>query len=75
MKKLVGILFSQKATLVLVSIFAVAIAIATFVEDKHDTATAKMLIYNAKWMEILLLLLALNLIVVVFKRKLYRNEK
>ena len=54
MKKFVDILFSQKVTLVLISIFAVAIAYATFVEDRHDTATAKMVIYNARWMEILL---------------------
>ena len=35
----------------------------------------KFLIYNAKWMELVILLLTLNLIGNIFKHKLYRREK
>ena len=71
MKKILDTLFSQRTTLVLISIFAVAIAIATFVEEKHDTETAKQLVYSARWMELVFILLTINLIGAVFKRKLY----
>ncbi len=75
MMKIKEILFSQKLTLILISVFAFAIGTATFIEQNRDIDTAKMLIYNARWMEILLFLLVINLIGVVFKRKLYRKEK
>jgi hypothetical protein len=61
--------------LFLLVIFAIAIGVATFIEQNHDTATAKMMVYNARWMEILLLLLTINLSGAIFKRKLYRKEK
>jgi hypothetical protein len=75
MKKIGDFFFSQKLTLLLVVIFAAAIGIATFVEQNQDTETAKMLVYNARWMEVLLSLLVINLIGSIFKRKLYRKEK
>ena len=75
MKKITNILFSQKFTIVLLGIFALAIALATFVEDSYDTATAKMYIYDAMWMKVLLFLIIINLVSIIFKRKLYRKEK
>ncbi len=62
MKKLINLIFSSKTTLVVLIIFMIAIGSATFIEDKYDTVTAKLLVYNAKWFEFLLLLLALNFI-------------
>lgn len=41
---------------------AIAIAVATFVEDAHGTTAAKGLIYNSWWFEAILLVLAINLI-------------
>jgi cytochrome c-type biogenesis protein CcsB len=75
MKNISKILFSQKVTLVLITIFAVAIGVATFIEQNHDTATAKMMVYNSRWMELLLFLLTVNLTGSIFQRKLYRKEK
>lgn len=49
--------------------------LATFVEDKYDTLTAKLLIYNAKWFEILFLLLVFNLIGHIIKFKLFSLQK
>ena len=43
-------------------ILVIAMASGTFIEDKYDTVTAKNLIYNAKWFELLFLLLAINFI-------------
>ena len=60
MKKILNIIFSIKTTLILLLLFAIAIGTATFVENKYDTSTADILIYNTKWFELILLLLAIN---------------
>jgi len=62
MKKLLSLIISSKATLVFLLIFTIAMAAGTFIEEKYDTTTAKILVYNAKWFELLLVLLALNFI-------------
>ena len=62
MKKLLKIIFSPRTTLGLLVIFAIAMAVATFIENSYDTTTAKILIYNAKWFELLMLLMILNFI-------------
>lgn len=62
MKKILTLIFSTRTTLVLLIIFAAAIGAATFIEQTYDTVTAQLLVYHAKWFEIVILLLALNFI-------------
>jgi len=62
MKQIIKILFSSKTTFVLLVILGVAMSVATFIEDKYDTVSAKHMVYNAKWFELLFLLLIVNLI-------------
>jgi cytochrome c-type biogenesis protein CcsB len=62
MNKLLKILFSPRTTLGLLVIFAIAMGAATFIENSYDTATAKILVYNAKWFEALMVLMCLNFI-------------
>lgn len=50
-------------TVALLFIFAAAIAIATFIESAQSTDAARAMVYGAKWFEILLALLGLNLVV------------
>lgn len=64
--------FSTKTMTVLLFIFAGSMAVATFIENDYDTPTAKMLIYNAKWFEILMLWL---IIIFVFNIKTYQLTK
>jgi cytochrome c-type biogenesis protein CcsB len=75
MKRIVSIFSSMFFTGLLVVIFAIAIAYATFIENDYGTITAKILIYNAKWFEILLLLLCINLISSVFANKLISKKR
>jgi cytochrome c-type biogenesis protein CcsB len=75
MKKLISLLISSKTTLVLLIIFTISIAAATFIEDKYDTITAKLLVYNAKWFEFVILLLVLNFIGSIKRYHLYRKGK
>lgn len=62
MRKITEVLFSSTTTIILFFLFAFSMALATFVEDKFDTVTAKLLVYNSKWFEFIILLLALNFI-------------
>ncbi len=66
---------SMEAMLVMLIIFAVSIAAATFIENDFGTETVKAVIYNAKWFEILLVVLAANLIVNIIRHKLWRRSK
>ena len=60
--KILKHLLSAKFMAVLLFIMAAAIGTATFIENEYDTITAKELVYNAKWFELVLLLLLLNFI-------------
>lgn len=75
MKRVLSILFSSKTTVVLLIILAVAMGTGTIVEDRYDTARARELIYNAKWFELLFLLLALNFIGHIKTFNMLRKER
>lgn len=75
MKILLNMVYSTKATLWLLLVFAIAMASATFVEDRYDTATAFRLIYGAKWFEIVMLLLAVNFIGNINRYNLLSKKK
>ena len=60
---------------VLLFIFAIAMAVATFIENDYDTPTAKTLIYEAKWFEILMLWLIILFATNIGRYRLWRREK
>ncbi len=60
---------------ILLVIFAAAIGYATFIENDYDATTARMIIYNARWFEILMLLMVINFSGMIFTKKLYRREQ
>ena len=60
---------------VLLFIFAIAMAVATFIENDYDTPTAKTLIYEAKWFEILMLWLIILFAANIGRYRLWRREK
>ncbi len=74
-KKILKILFSMEVMGLLVIAFAVSAGVATFIENDYGIPGAKTAVYNATWFEILLLLLGINLIVNIFRYKMYRREK
>jgi len=75
MKKLFSFFFSMFFTGILVVIFAVSIGYATFIENDYGTITAKILIYNSLWFEILLVVVCINLIGSVFVNNLANRKK
>ncbi|MEY8760062.1 cytochrome c biogenesis protein CcsA [Chryseobacterium tongliaoense] len=75
MKKLQDILISTRTMAVLLLIFAFAMAYATFLENDYGTPTAKALIYEAKWFELIMFLLILNFIGNIGRYRLWKREK
>ncbi|WP_370896175.1 cytochrome c biogenesis protein CcsA [Chryseobacterium gossypii] len=75
MKKLQDILISTRTMAVLLLVYAFAMAYATFLENDYGTPTAKALIYEAKWFELIMLLLILNFIGNIGRYRLWRREK
>ena len=70
-----SILFSMRTMALLVLVFFVAIAYATFVENDFGTQTAKALVYNARWFEIIIFFLTLNMIVNIRRYQLWKRGK
>lgn len=75
MKQVLSILNSMKTMVILMSIFAFAIGYATFVENDYGTITAKADIYNARWFEVLMALITINLVLNIYKYKMYTLKK
>ena len=75
MKKILSLFTSMKTMAVLMSIFAFACGYATFIENDFGTITAKADIYNARWFEVLLSLLAINLAYNIYSYKMYTVKK
>lgn len=75
MKKIKELLFSMQLTGMLLVVFGVVIALATFIENDFGTSAAKVLVYNSRWFEFLLLLIAINMLGTIIVRKMYRKEK
>jgi len=67
--------FSMKMMTLCLFIFLSAIGVATFVESAYDIDTAKALIYNAWWFNLLLFYLAMNLIANIIRYKMWHREK
>ncbi|HKL66924.1 MAG TPA: hypothetical protein VJ877_03445, partial [Bacteroidales bacterium] len=75
MKISIKSLFSPVFTGVLFGIFAVAMAVATFVENDFGAASARQIVYNSRWFELIFLLMVINLSGQIFTFKLYKKKK
>lgn len=75
MQRLKRILFSTRTMTILLLVYGISMMVATFIESSFDTATAKTLIYNAKWFEVLMLWLTLLFIANIKTYRLTRREK
>ncbi|MHC5353131.1 cytochrome c biogenesis protein [Myroides sp. LJL115] len=74
-KKIISFISSTRLMALLFIVFAVALAIGTFIEDRYNTITARILIYNAKWFEMIMLLFFLNFLGNIKRYRLLNKEK
>lgn len=75
MTRLKKILVSTRTMTVLLLVYGISMAVATFVENDYDTPTAKTLIYNSTWFEILMLWLIVLFAANIKTYRLTRREK
>ena len=71
--RLLNFLFSFKATLLLLAILAIGAGVATFIENDFGTSSARVLVYNNTWYEIILVLTTINLCGIIYKFKMWNN--
>ena len=75
MKKLNEVFFSMVTSVILLVIFGISIAYATFAESSSGTEYAKSIVYNAKWFEVLLVLLVINLLGSAVRYQMTKKRK
>ncbi len=75
MKKYIDFLFSMRFTAILFVVFGVSIAVATFIENDYGTESARAMVYNARWFELVMVLGMINMLVNIFRAKLYQRKK
>src|SRR5690606_21540993 len=75
MSKIISFLSSTKLMAVLFIVFAAVMAIATFVENEYNTDTARILVYNTKWFEAIMLIFVFNFIGNIKRYKLWSWKK
>ena len=61
-EKIISLLVSNRLTAILFITFSAAMGIGTFIESMHGTDAARILIYNAFWFEIMMILFLINFI-------------
>lgn len=77
-KKLAAILFSTRLTALLFIVFAVAMAVGTFMDQGYErppSPYARELIFNAWWFEAIMGLFVINFVGNIFRFRLLRKEK
>ncbi|MCF6297001.1 MAG: cytochrome c biogenesis protein ResB, partial [Flavobacteriaceae bacterium] len=75
MKKIYNALFSTRLMGVLFIVFATAMGVSTFIENDFGTQTAKALVYNAWWFELIIILFLISFIGNIKKYNLWRKQK
>lgn len=74
-RKLVSVFSSNYLMALLFVIFTVSMAAGTFIENSYNTNTARIIIYNSWWFELILLLFTINFICNIGKYGLFRKDK
>ena len=67
--------FSIYSSIFFLFVFAVCMAVATFIENDFGTIEAKAYVFNAFWFELLLYLLTIIFVFNIFKYKLFLRKK
>ncbi|WGH76112.1 cytochrome c biogenesis protein CcsA [Tenacibaculum tangerinum] len=75
MQKIYKFFSSSSLALILLLIFAIAMAVATFIENDYGTAVAWSSIYDAWWFEIVMIGLAISFFLHIFKYNLATKRK
>ena len=75
MRNLIKLLFSTSFSSVLLLVFSYLIAFATFIENEYGTPTANIEIFRSKWLELVMVLLAINFLGNIKKYNMISQKK
>lgn len=73
--KIASVLFSTRILAVLFIVFAIALALGTFIESWYTIETARVMIYNTWWFEGIMVLFVINFLGNIKRYQLYKREK
>src|SRR5690606_26500594 len=77
LKKIASVLYSTRLTAVLFLVFAIAMAVGTFLDASSEnppTEYTRELIYNAWWFEAIMAIFVINFIGNIFRYNLHKQE-
>ena len=75
LQKILAPLYSTRLMAVLFLLFAAAMAAGTFIEDAYNTETARILIYNSWWFELIMAFFVINFFGNIYRYQLQKKEK
>src|SRR5690606_12033888 len=75
MSKIISFLSSTRLMTVLFIVFAAVMGLATFIENEYNTDTARILVYNTKWFEAIMLIFVFNFIGNIKRYNLFSKAK
>lgn len=75
LKKISNALFSTSAAGLYILVFAIAIGVATFIENDFGTSAAQKVVFRTRWFELLLLLFSGAVVVNIFRFRMIPQKK
>ncbi|MFK8005537.1 MAG: cytochrome c biogenesis protein CcsA [Saprospiraceae bacterium] len=75
LKKISNRLFSTSAAGLYMILFAIAIAVATFIENDFGTSSAQKVIFKSRWFELLLILFGISILINIFRYRMLQQKK
>ncbi|APS39491.1 cytochrome c biogenesis protein CcsA [Salegentibacter sp. T436] len=73
--KIASVIFSTRIMAVLFVVYAIALALGTFIESWYSIETARVLIYNAWWFEAIMVFFVINFAGNIKRYNLHKREK
>ena len=74
-KKIISLIVSTRLTAILFITFSAAMGVGTFIESIHGTDAARILVYNAFWFELMMILFLINFIFNIKRYNLLSRPK
>ncbi len=74
-KKIASVIFSTRIMAVLFVVFAIAMALGTFIENWYSIETARLMIYNTWWFEAIMVFFLINFLGNIKRYNLHKKEK
>ncbi len=72
--KIARYFFSYPTALLLLAILGIGAGVATFIESMYDTQTAKIVVYDARWYELVMVLLMVSMVGLIYRSRIWKKK-